>query len=51
VIVEAALAFVLARALLAKFGGDRLDDTLAAIDAYRLRLGSLAPEGFGGPAR
>jgi chorismate synthase len=51
VIVEAALAFVLARALLAKFGGDRLDDTLAAIDAYRRRLGALAPEGFAGPAR
>jgi chorismate synthase len=51
VIVEAALAFVLARALLAKFGGDRLDDTLAAIEAYRRRLGALGPEGFASPKR
>ena len=46
VIAEAALAFVLARALLAKFGGDHVEDTLAAIAAYRRRLGKLAPEGF-----
>jgi len=46
VIVEAAVAFVLARALLAKFGGDRIDDTLAALAAYRRRLGKLGPEGF-----
>lgn len=46
VIAEAALAFVLARALLAKFGGDHVEDTLAAIAAYRHRLGKLAPEGF-----
>jgi len=46
VIAEAALAFVLARALLAKFGGDHVEDTLAAIAAYRRRLGKLVPEGF-----
>ncbi len=49
VIAEAALAFVLARALLAKFGGDHVEDTLAAIAAYRRRLGKLAPEGFVAP--
>ncbi len=49
VIAEAALAFVLARALLAKFGGDHVDDTLAAIAAFRRRLGKLAPEGFVAP--
>ncbi|MFI5143553.1 MAG: chorismate synthase, partial [Thermoanaerobaculales bacterium] len=46
VIVEAAVAFVLTRALLAKFGGDHIDDTLAALAAYRRRLGKLGPEGF-----
>jgi chorismate synthase len=46
VIVEAAVAFVLARALLAKFGGDHISDTLEAIAAYRRRLGKLGPEGF-----
>ncbi len=46
VIVEAAVAFVLARALLAKFGGDHVDDTMAAIGAYRRRLGKRGPEGF-----
>lgn len=51
VIVEAAVAFVLARALLAKFGGDHVDDTLAALDAYRRRLGVLGPEGFAGAPR
>jgi chorismate synthase len=49
VIAEAALAFVLARALLAKFGGDHVDDTLEAIAAFRRRLGKLAPEGFVAP--
>ena len=49
VIAEAALAFVLARALLAKFGGDRIDDTLAAIREYRRRLGKLGPERFVAP--
>jgi chorismate synthase len=51
VIVEAAVAFVLARALLAKFGGDHIDDTLAALAAYRRRLGALGPEGFAGAPR
>lgn len=46
VIVEAAVAFVLACALLAKFGGDHISDTLEAIAAYRRRLGKLGPEGF-----
>jgi len=50
VIVEAAVAFVLARALLAKFGGDHIDDTLAALAAYRRRLGKLGPETFVAPA-
>jgi chorismate synthase len=49
VIVEAALAFVLARALLAKFGGDHISDTLEALAAYHRRLGKLGPEGFVAP--
>jgi len=49
VIVEGAVAFVLARALLAKLGGDAIGDTLAALDAYRSRLGKLGPEGFVAP--
>jgi chorismate synthase len=49
VIVEGAGAFVLARALLAKLGGDAIGDTLAALDAYRSRLGKLGPEGFVAP--
>jgi len=49
VIVEAAVAFVLARALLAKFGGDHINDTLAALAAYRQRLGKLGPEPFVAP--
>jgi chorismate synthase len=46
VIVEATVAFVLARAMLAKFGGDHISDTLEAFAAYRRRLGKLGPEGF-----
>jgi chorismate synthase len=46
VIVEAAVAFVVARALLEKFGGDAIGDTLAAVESYRRRLGELGPEGF-----
>jgi chorismate synthase len=46
VIVEAVVAFVLARALLEKFGGDAIGDTLAAVESYRRRLGDLGPEGF-----
>lgn len=46
VILEAMVAFVLARAALAKFGGDHFADTLAAFAAYRRRLGGKGPEGF-----
>jgi chorismate synthase len=46
VIVEAAVAFVLAGALLEKFGGDHIADTLAALEHYRKRLGKLGPEWF-----
>jgi len=46
VIVEAAVAFVVARAALAKFGGDHIEDTLAALEAYRRRLGKRGPERF-----
>jgi chorismate synthase len=46
VIVEAAVAFVLAGAVLEKFGGDALSDTLAALEHYRRRLGKLGPTGF-----
>ncbi len=46
VILEAMVAFVLARAFLTKFGGDHIQDTLAAVAAYRQRLGPLGPEGF-----
>ncbi len=51
VIVEAAVAFILAQALLEKFGGDTLADLLAAVGSYRARLGPLGPEGFVGPPR
>jgi chorismate synthase len=49
VILEAAVAFVLADALLDKLGGDHIDDTLAALEHYRHRLGALGPEGFAAP--
>ncbi len=49
VIVEAAVAFVLARAALAKFGGDHVADTIAALAAYRGRLGKRGPERFVAP--
>jgi chorismate synthase len=39
VVGEAMLAFVLADAYRRKFGGDHLDDVLAAIGAYRDRIG------------
>lgn len=45
VIVEAMVAFVLARALLVKLGGDNVVDTLAALAAYRGRLGMGGPDG------
>jgi chorismate synthase len=49
VIVEAAVAFVLTRALLAKFGGDAIEDTMSALAAFRRRLGKLGPAGFVAP--
>ena len=39
VVGEAMVAFVLAGAYRAKFGGDHLDDAIAAVDAYRERIG------------
>jgi chorismate synthase len=39
VVGEAMVAFVLADAYRAKFGGDHLDDVAAAVDAYRERIG------------
>lgn len=44
VIVEAMVAFVLARAVLAKFGGDCLGDLCESVAAYRARLGHPADE-------
>jgi len=39
VVGEAMVAFVLADAYRAKFGGDHIDDVLAAVEAYRRRIG------------
>ncbi len=39
VVGEAMLAFVLADAYRAKFGGDHIGDVIAAVDAYRARIG------------
>ncbi len=39
VVAEAMVALVLARAYREKFGGDHIDDVLAAIEAYRERIG------------
>jgi chorismate synthase len=39
VVAEAMVALVLADAYREKFGGDHMDDVLAAIDAYRERIG------------
>ncbi len=39
VVGEAMVAFVLADAYRAKFGGDHLNDAIAALDAYRERIG------------
>ncbi|HEV3054891.1 MAG TPA: chorismate synthase [Solirubrobacteraceae bacterium] len=39
VVGEAMVAFVLADAYRTKFGGDHIDDTRAALDAYKLRIG------------
>ena len=38
VVAEAALAFVLAQALLEKFGGDAIDHLDAAVERYREKL-------------
>jgi chorismate synthase len=43
VVGEAMVAFVLADAYRAKFGGDHLNDVLAALDAYRERIGWRTP--------
>lgn len=40
VVGEAMVAFVLADAYRAKFGGDHIDDVRTAVDAYRARIGS-----------
>jgi chorismate synthase len=39
VVAEAAVAFEVARAALEKFGGDAVEDTRAARDAYLARIG------------
>jgi chorismate synthase len=39
VVGEAMVAIVLARAYREKFGGDHVDDAVAAVDAYRERIG------------
>lgn len=41
VVAEAMLAFVLADALLEKFGADNIDDIVAAVDRYRGRLAPI----------
>lgn len=51
VIVEAMVAFVLARTLLATHGGSHIDDTLAAVAAFRRRLACGGPEAPADPAR
>ena len=38
VVGESMVAFVLAEAYRAKFGGDHIDDVVAAVDAYRARI-------------
>lgn len=44
VVAEAVVAWVLAQALVEKFGGDHLEDTLAAYASYRRRLASDVQE-------
>jgi len=51
VIVEAMVAFVLTRALLATHGGSHIDDTLTAVAAFRRRLACGGPEAHVDPAR
>jgi len=43
VVGEAMVALVLADAYRRKFGGDHIDDVLAAVDAYRERIGWKSP--------
>ncbi len=43
VVGEAMVAFVLAEAYRGKFGGDHIDDVIAAVDAYRERIGWRSP--------
>jgi len=43
VVGEAMVAFVLADAYRAKFGGDHLNDVIAALEAYRERIGWRTP--------
>ena len=43
VVGESMVAFVLADAYRAKFGGDHIDDAIAALGAYRERIGWRAP--------
>jgi len=45
VVAEAMLAFVLADALLEKFGADNADDLAAAVDRYRARLAPIDQRG------
>jgi len=46
VILEGVVAFVLARAFLAKFAGDHWQDVLSALASYRQRLAGWGPEAF-----
>ena len=41
VVAEHMVAIVLAQEMQRKFGGDTVDDFVAAVDAYRARLGSF----------
>ena len=43
VVGEAMLAWVLASAMIEKFGGDTIGDMLASLDAYRARVGRRMP--------
>lgn len=43
VVGESSVAWVLASALIEKFGGDTVDDLLGALDAYRARIARRIP--------
>ena len=49
VVCEAVVALVLADAVLETFGGDTIDDTLAAIERYRDRIEKRGPRGSSRP--